>query len=234
MLKKVMEEDFLVLRGPLESGRQSPNSLAGTLLLFLFIQPLIFILTYVVAGDSTIYPNKAIIFTVHLWITATLIFLSIIYTIPVVYKKSQKIQYLLVILVSQNVAGACFYISALFLIGSENIGMDTPEASLMTFTYVTLLLGLLTFIATSLRFYILLRKGHYRRGSKKDELRRKLETNSYLPMVIIIGPLLFFTMLFVLPEQLVILYCKFRFDSFNYNKKGKLKPFNKQRKGAGK
>ena len=50
--------------------------------------------------------------------------------------------------------------------------------------------------------------------------------------VIVIGALLFFTMLFVLPEQLVMLYCKFRFDSFNYSKKGKLKPFNKQRKGA--
>ncbi|WP_231633256.1 hypothetical protein [Numidum massiliense] len=34
--------------------------------------------------------------------------------------------------------------------------------------------------------------------------------------------LIFFTMLFVLPEQLVILYCKFRFKSFNFDMDGNL------------
>jgi len=46
------------------------------------------------------------------------------------------------------------------------------------------------------------------------------------------GPLLIFAMLFVIPEQLVILYCKYRFDSFNFNKKGNLKPIGSGRKDA--
>ncbi|WP_280528738.1 hypothetical protein [Virgibacillus pantothenticus] len=37
-------------------------------------------------------------------------------------------------------------------------------------------------------------------------------------------------MLFVLPEQLVILYCKYRFESFNFDKDGNLKPMGTKRK----
>ena len=257
LLNKLSEEDFMVLRGPLESGRQSPGSLSGVLVLSLFLQPIMFFVTYVVAADSTMFPNKDIMFTIHLWITAIIMLISIIYAIPTVYRKSQKIQYLISIVVSQNLFGVFLYLSALFLIGGEG---EVSEKSLLNFTYVTLLFGLLIFIATSIRFYILLHKGHYRKGSKKDELRERFETKSHLPMVIIgstglvyiiqflvrtleiddfnmmivivLGPLLFFTMIFVLPEQLVILYCKFRFDSFNYSEKGKLKPFNKHQKGA--
>lgn len=40
---------------------------------------------------------------------------------------------------------------------------------------------------------------------------------------IVIGIGLFFTMVFVLPEQLVILYCKIRFQGFNFNERGYLK-----------
>ncbi|MGY0691202.1 hypothetical protein ACW2QC_00250 [Virgibacillus sp. FSP13] len=42
MLQKLSEEDFVALRGPFESGRQSPNSLSLTLILFIFFQPLMF------------------------------------------------------------------------------------------------------------------------------------------------------------------------------------------------
>ena len=259
MFKKLSEEDFMVLRAPLESGRQSPGSLAGIFLLSLFLQPLMLFITYIVAADSTIFPNKDSMLIIHLWITSILMFMSIIYAIPTVYRKGQKMQYFLSIVVSQNLFGVSLYLSALFLIGGER---EMTERSLLNFTYTTLLFGLLILIATSIRFYILLRKGHYRKGSKKDELRGKFETKSYLPIIIVastglvfiiqylvtmfdladietmimvvLGMLIFFTMLFVLPEQLVILYCKFRFDSFNYSKKGKLKPFNNKRKGAGK
>ncbi|GIP62324.1 hypothetical protein J32TS6_08790 [Virgibacillus pantothenticus] len=49
-------------------------------------------------------------------------------------------------------------------------------------------------------------------------------------VLLIIGSFLFFTMLFVLPEQLVILYCKYRFESFNFDKDGNLKPMGTKRK----
>ncbi|WP_231633257.1 hypothetical protein [Numidum massiliense] len=150
-------------------------------------------------------------------------------------------QYLLVILVSQ-IFVVSFYIAALFLIFSPETGIDGESA--LTFTYVTLSFGALIFIVTCIRFYILL---HYRKGSKKDQLRGSVEgnINSYLPMIIVastglvfvlqflirssgfaepdtiifvvIAFIVFYTMLFVLPEQLVILYCKFRFQSFNFD-----------------
>ncbi|WP_054950400.1 hypothetical protein [Numidum massiliense] len=249
MLKKLSEEDFAVLRGPFESGRQSPEILGRALFLFIFLQALLFFLSYVVAADSTYYPNKEKMFSVHFWITLIVAVASLFYAIPAVYKRSQKVQYLLVTIVTQN-AGVSFYIMALFFIFSSRTGMD--EASSLTFTYVTLSFGALIFIATCIRFFILLHKGHYRKGSKKDQLRGSIEGNikSYLPMIIIastglvfvlqylfrtigfsdveiililvLGILLFYAMLFVLPEQLVILYCKFRFKSFNFDMDGNL------------
>lgn len=257
MLRKLQEEDFAVLRGPLESGRQRPASLAMMLILSVFLQLLMFILTYVVAAYDTIFPYKNIIFVIHLFMTGVLIILSIVYAIPPVFLKGQKTQYLITILISQNLFGVFFYLSALFIIGEQR---NITEKSLLTFTFITLLVGILIFIITSIRFYILLKGGQYRKGSKRDQVRSKLEFNiqSYLPMIIvtsvgllfIIGYLvnvfgfaeletvmmmvlfilLFYTMLFVLPEQLVILYCKYNFESFNFNKNGELKPL--ERKGA--
>lgn len=247
---KLHEEDFDVLRRPLESGRQNPKSLAFTLVLCAFLQAMMFALEYYVAADSTIYPNKETILQVHFWITAGLIVLSLIYAIPAVYKRSGKIQYLLSILVSQNLFSFTILISALFFIGRNGEGKDITEQSLLSFTWILLLIGLLIFAATFVRFFILLNKGHYRKGSRNDERRGKFETTSYLPaailggvgivfiiqylarnsvvddlnvMVVIVGGIvLFFVMLFVLPEQLVMLYCKFRFKSFNYNERGQL------------
>ncbi|MFC6039546.1 hypothetical protein ACFPYN_08930 [Paenisporosarcina macmurdoensis] len=122
--------------------------------------------------------------------------------------------------------------------------------SMLNFTYIVLSIGLLIFIVTCIRFNVLLRKGKYRKGSKKDELRRHFEAKSYIPIASIVGLglvfviqymarssvindlnmiifiviaiTLFFIMLFILPEQLVILYCKYRFKSFNFNKQGYL------------
>ena len=257
MLKKLSERDFAVLRGPLESGRQSPNSLAFALMIAVFFQPLMMVLVYIVAADDSIYPYKNIIFYIHIFITSIIFIMSVVFSIPFFYKKAQKIQYLTIILASQNIGGTCFYLMALFFVGQDK---SIDVSSLMIFTYVSMTLGLLIFIFTSIRFYILLKKGEYRAGSKKGEIRYKAEQGikSYLSLIIIgsIGLLfnvqflirnlsfldiesifmitlcilLFYAMMFVLPEQLVILYCKYRFDSFNFNKRGELNPMG--RKGA--
>ena len=247
LLKKLTIEDVAVLREPLVSGRQSPNALAGALILGVIMQSLLYNLESTVLGRMTNFPYKDQILAVHFWITVVLVILSVIYAIPLIYRKSQKIQYLLTILVSQNFFAVSSYICGLFLLG-ENQGIS--ESSLLTFTMVTLFLGALLLIATVIRFSILLRKGKYRKGSKRDELRAKFETKTYIPAVIIgstallfiiqfavrtfnladledamiaiISFVIFYTMIFVLPEQLVILYCKFRFKSFNYNERGNL------------
>lgn len=246
MFNKISEEDFAILRGPLESGRQSPTSLATTLILGIFLQALIFYLTYYVAAEYTVYPNVDTIFTIHFWLTAAFILLSILFGIPAVFKKSEKFQYFLSIVVSQNLS-ILIYFAALFMLGEEE---GTSSESLLSFTWITLLIAVLLFSVTMIRFFVLLKKGHYRKGTRADELRGKFETTSYIPIAIIGGiglvflvqyvmkmgssdlfdtlmfvflPLaIFYAMIFVLPEQLVMLYCKFRFKSFNFDERGYL------------
>ena len=250
MFSTLNEEDFEVLRGPLESGRQSPANLGFVLILSIFLQAMLFALEYFMAADSTIFPYKDEILNVHFWITIIVIVLCLIYAIPAVYKRSGKIQYFLSIIVGQNMSSIPFLIIALFLIGKPEEGMIATPESLLNFTYILLFIGLLIFVATCIRFYILLRNGHYRKGSKKGELRGKFEKTSYIPtaiitgvglvfiiqyiarnsaiddinvMIVIVGGILvFFVMLFILPEQLVILYCKLRYKSFNFNIRGYL------------
>jgi hypothetical protein len=257
MFKKLSAEDFAALRGPFESGRQSPSSLGGMLFLSVFLQGLMYALEYFVAADASIYPNKGKILMIHFWITLILAILSIIYSIPAIYKRSQKIQYLVVILMSQNLGGVTIYLMVLFFLGSKNIGINLSKEELLNFTYITLLIAFLIFIVTFIRFYILLIKGHYRKGSKKEKQRENMEhlIKSYLPVIIAgsvgllfviqflfrnlnaglnvgnietifmltLGICLFFGMLFVLPEQLVLLYCKYRFEGFNFYLSGDLK-----------
>lgn len=246
MVKKLSEQDFAVLRGPLESGRQSPNSLAAVFILGIFMQALLFYLTYYVAGKYTIYPNFESIMTIHMWFTAILIGISIIFAIPAVFKRLEKLQYFFSIIVTHNFT-VFFFLSPLFLLGEEDTA--TVE-SLVRLTWISLSIAVLLFIATFIRFYILLQKGHYRAGSKSEELRGKFETTSYVPLAIIgsVGIVfliqavmkmgtsdltntftlvflpfgIFYTLIFVLPEQLVILYCKIRFKTFNFDMRGYL------------
>ena len=253
MLFKLKEKDFAALREPLDSGRQSPTSLGGALLLLLFFHPLVYYLTYYVAAETTIYPNVEKIQNFHFWLTVSLVVLCALYAIPAIYKRSQKMQYLLSILSSQNIAGFSFYLIVIFIVGDGN-GITVED--LMSFIKVTLTLGILVFLITCIRFYILLKKGHYRADSKKARLRANFEMKSYLPLftaggvsfvfliqyvfrhyhllnaddwfIVILGMSLFYVMIFVLPEQLVILYCKFRFKSFNFSRTGYLNPINKK------
>lgn len=246
MFNQLTEEDFSVLRGPLESGRQSPKSLATVLILGVFLQALLFYLTYYVAAESTIYPNLDRIYEIHFFLTSAFILLSLLFGIPALFKRFERLQYFLSIVVSQNLS-ILIYFAALFLLGEEE---GATGESLISFTWITLLIAALLFIATFIRFIVLLNKGYYRKGSKADELRGKFETTSYIPIAIIGGiglvfliqyvmkmgtsdlfdtfmfvflPLaIFYAMIFVLPEQLVILYCKFRFKSFNFDERGYL------------
>lgn len=246
MFNKLTEEDFAVLRGPLESGRQNPNSLAAVLLLGIFLQALLFYLTYYIAAESTVYPNLDRIYEIHFWLTVAFILVSLLFGIPAVFKRIEKLQYFMSIVISQNLS-VLIYLAAIFMLGEEE---SATGESVISFTWITLSIAALLFIATFIRFIILLNKGYYRKGSKADELRGKFETTSYIPIALIGGiglvfliqyvmkmgtsdlfdtfmfvflPLaIFYAMIFVLPEQLVILYCKFRFKSFNFDERGYL------------
>ena len=247
MATRMTEDNYAVLRKPLESGRQSPQSIGGHLVLAVFGQGLFLFLEYYIA-TFTKYPNHGTILEVHLWATAILVVLSFIYAIPAVYRRGQKFQYFLSILVIQNIGAVSLFILVLFMMGTEDAIIQNGSSD--SFTITALAAGLFLFVAAFIRFWLLLRKGAYRRGSGKDMLRSRFETKSYVPVAIVGGVGLFFTaqylfrnlgmpdldmaimltlmmlivyvMLFILPEQLMILYCKFRFKSFNYRKDGEL------------
>ncbi|WP_163581068.1 hypothetical protein [Gracilibacillus saliphilus] len=247
-LDNLREEDFGVLRGSLESGRQSPQSFSGMLILGIFLQALMFFLVYVVLGYDSNYPYQNSILFIHLTITILIIIMSAIFSVPTVYKKMEKFQYFVSIVVSQNLFGVYSYLITLFTLGHSN----ASTRSLLFATLITFTLGCLIFIMTFVRFYRLLKQGEYRKGSKKDKNRMYFEKKSLVPYAVVgglgifyliqfisknlrsiefdsifmgtLGLIIFFTMLFVLPEQLVILYCKKRFKSFNFNKEGNIYP----------
>ena len=256
MSKGLSEEDFATLRTPFESGRQSPSNLGKLLLFSAPFQALLFVLIYYTIGYDTTYPYRDQIYSVHIIITSIIIILSIIYGFSSVYMRGQKMQYFISILISQCMFGVNFFLGALYLLGSSNM-FNLEEAIIIRVTYILLITGMLIIIITCVRFYRLLHQGEYRAGSNKDMWRTKFEKKQLLvPLVIvgtsislmiqslnkslrtvdvdvlmllITGPLLFFTMLFILPEQMMLLYCKFRFKSFNYDKDGNLMlPANKE------
>ena len=243
---KLMEEDFEVLREPLESGRQSRESISVVLILGIFLQLLIFALNYYLAAPYSLFPFKEEIINIHFWFTVGLIALSIVYSIPFIYKGSEQIQYALSILVSHNIGSISFLIISLFTIGLEDEGMTNNAGTLLQITYAILAVALLLFIIIMARYYISLKKGHYRKGSKKEEQRNELANMSFVPKVVLIGGavfilitkwishnsnyydsstpgilvlgmIVFYAMIAVLPEQLIILYCKCKYKRLRKN-----------------
>lgn len=250
-LNKLDERDFAVLRGPLESGRQSPKSIAGILVMSTFILALFVYLMYLMTTSNTNFPYKDLVFYIYSVVTILLIIGALFYSIPAIYKRGQKMQYFMMVLVSQFIFGLFFFLTTLLLLGMNRYFLF-DESSLIMIAIMLLAGGFILFVFTWIRFIILLRRGEYRTGSKKWRLRNRFEGKTIVPTAIIVGtslsllvqsvfnnmfifegnvimvvigsPLLFFTMLFILPEQLVILYCKYRFESFNFDKDGQLIP----------
>ncbi|SDC84604.1 hypothetical protein SAMN05421663_104293 [Terribacillus halophilus] len=249
--RNIGEMDFWALRNSLDT-RQSISSLGAMLIVSIFLNAILFLVVYIVVFDYSTYPNKESIYKAHLYITVILSLLSLIFGLPSVYKRFEKIQYLITIIVSQNLFGAFPLLFALFAFGNV---YGVTQDDLLTITKLALFAGGLVFIVTSIRFFLLLKRGEYRADSYKEKVRKKWENfvRGKLPVFTAIGVgavfiiqflfrvipltdfdtiimgtlsiLIYLTMLFVLPEQLVILYCKIRYESFNHNRKGNLKPF---------
>jgi len=253
MLKNLSENSFATLRLPFESGKQSPMNIGLLNFFLLFIQALLISMEYHFAQFSH-YPGRYKILDIHLRISIILSILMLIYSIPFVYKRSQKIQYIILIVASQNVASVAPLLLALVSMGERDVGSEF----LILFTKVVLIIGVLVFSAAAIRLYILLKKGAFKRNSKKDIQRRMMEKNmmAFMPalvasgtglsftiiflsrhvriididffMSVIFPVLIFYVVLFTLPEQLMTLYCKFRFKSFNFDKEGNLYPFSEE------
>lgn len=247
MLSKLSEKDFVALRGPFESGRQAPVSLGVGMIFAIFCQGIMVFLSQFI-GSYSILPFTDELVAIHLWVTVILVAFTILFLFPYFYTNFQKTQYLLSILVIQNTMAFSFYILVLLTMGAK-LSDNYILENVITYIYISLGVGIILFIVTCIRFYILLLKGKYKRGSSRDQLRRKVEgklnisaiiagsvglgfiiqyvirtidfVDSEAVVFVAIGLLIFYTMIFILPEQLVILYCKYRFKSFNFKPIGK-------------
>lgn len=255
-MKQLEEKDFAVLRKTLESGRQSPSMLGGVLILSIIMTPILFLITYIVMYDQSTFPYKDLMLDIHLYLSIFICILSILFAIPNIYRRFERIQYLIVIIVSQNVFAWLPLVACLFLIGKDP-GMQTDD--LIWLTVSCLIVGIIIFTVTTILFYGLLKKGAYRLGTSRDRNRSAIEdlvSKNKITIILasvglvyimqfifrsldylaidtivfsVIGILIYLAMQFVLPEQLVMLYCKYRFESFNHNKKGGLKPMKVKR-----
>ncbi|MEW4287996.1 hypothetical protein [Rossellomorea marisflavi] len=250
MLGKFKDKDFEAIRNSALS-RQTPSNLAGAFIISIPLLWLMYFLVFYVAGDATgdvtNYPLFSEMMLICFWISIALTVFMVLFTIRVIYMKFQKIQYLVGIGLSHALFGGGTYLAALFIIGkSDKVSADV----LIKITLISLSTMVIILLVTVIRFITLLNKGAYRRGTAKDVQRTKFEGYSYVPIVVIastgfvitlqiiisnydfeglnqlivivIGFLVAHVMSFVLPEQLVILYCKYRFKSFNFDNRGKL------------
>lgn len=250
MVGKLKEKDFEAIRNSALS-RQTPSNLAGAFIICIPLIWLMYFLVFYVAGDATgdvtNYPIFSEMMFICFWFTVVLTVLMIVFTFRYFYMKFQKIQYILAIVLSHALFSVSVYLAALFIIGKSD---RVSEDVLMKITLISLSSMVLVVIVTIIRFIILLNKGAYRKGTAKDIQRAKFEGYSYVPavvtastslvislqmiissyglqgfreiIVIVIGFLVIHVMSFVLPKQLVILYCKYRFKSFNFDNRGKL------------
>lgn len=242
MYRKLTEDDFELLREPLQSGRQSPNSLGGVLLLGIFLQWLMHFVTYYVAGGMTIFPNIQVIEHFHYWSTIVLSFFSFLFLFPFVFNRFEKNQYFLSIVVSQNLFGIYPFLIGVFTIGES---ATATEGYMINLINQSLAIALILFAVTVIRFYLLLLKGRYQEERNRFELGNRFEILSCIPLVVVaitgmsliifhainlgysifsdeftmisLFFIIFYGMVFVLPEQLVILYCKCRYERFNFN-----------------
>lgn len=247
MAGKLTYNDFVVLRKPFESKRQSPSNLAAILLLGIPFLWLFYYLTFSIAAEMTVFPNVEQMKNIQFSFTLIISILCLLFSVPTIYKKLEWVQYVINTLFSQLLFCVYPFLIALYILGEQD---SASRESLMNFTYMALAIGIVIFLVTCVRFYLLLRKGAYREGGSKDRVRNRFEKSDYMPVVIVAStglvllilyairtipsdsiedlhliyfPLIIsYMMIFVLPEQLVLIYCKLRFKAFNFNSRGYL------------
>src|SRR5699024_1370728 len=112
------EEDFYVLRGPLKSGRQSPDSLAGNLLLTPFLLGIILGIANLFVFLDRIEPAHPAVIAICLicdLIGLIIIIYSIVYSIKGVYRSRETTQYFITIIVIQSITFFLYLIMVYFI-----------------------------------------------------------------------------------------------------------------------
>lgn len=252
-LDKLSEEDFAVLNGPLKSGRQSPESLGGILLLTPFIVGVFLLIGNLFVFMDRIEPaHDVVIILILLYDLVGLVVatLAIFFASKKVYKSRQAGQYLFVTIISPYLFGILPLAIALYMIFDDvqfNHNFTVGNTEMVLFIIGILALGVMVFLFAFLRFIKRLEDGKYHKKNKSDTNEGFLEGRSlnfkkiytifgvaFILVAIILLTVLhvtdvetlfissltimiFYSMLFILPEQIVIWYCIKRFKSFQVN-----------------
>lgn len=252
-LNKLSEIDFGVLNGPLKSGRQSPESLGGTLLLVPFLVGVFLLIgNFFVFMDRIEPAHDVVIILCILFDIVGLVvsILAVSFAFKKVYKSRQAEQYLVVTLISLYIFGILPLVIALYMIFDDvqfNHNFSIGNTKMVLFIIGILVLGVMVFLFAFLRFIKRLEDGKYRRENKSDTNEGYLEGRSlnfkkisitvgiaFILVAIILltvlhvtdvetlfmsslSIMLFYSMLFILPKQIVIWYCIKRFKSFQSN-----------------
>ncbi|WJV17750.1 hypothetical protein QU593_16610 [Rossellomorea marisflavi] len=170
MAGKLTYNDFVVLRKPFESKRQSPSNLAAILLLGIPFLWLFYYLTFSIAAEMTVFPNVEQMKNIQFSFTLIISILCLLFSVPTIYKKLEWVQYVINTLFSQLLFCVYPFLIALYILGEQD---SASLESLMNFTYMALAIGIVIFLVTCVRFYLLLRKGAYREGGSKDRVRNR-------------------------------------------------------------
>lgn len=251
-LNQLDESYFFVFRGPIDSGRQRPESLAGTLLFAPLLLIGLLVLANIFVFMDRIEPAHpgVIIFCIILSVIGGIItLLSFIYSFKGVYETRQSTQYMITIWVSQFLFGHLLYWLALYIVfdGKQfHHYYNIDGHKMILFIVVTFLAGIGLFLYTFTRLVHKIVEGEFQQGTKRAQLRSRMEMNTDelkrigiqagvglsltfislvkllnvndLQIVFIssIGITLFFVMWIILPEQIVTWYCIKRFDRFKF------------------
>lgn len=254
-LDKFKEEDFGLFRSSFESERQSPKSAGKWLLISVFTQTFMFLLLFIVTFEYTrLYVFKLVIVSAVLLLTVVLIILSIVYSIPHLYKKQEHIQYKVLSLgLFNNIIVHPFFIGMFIL-------MQANDTNDLIYIGVALLLSLMGIGLFAVIFYKTtdaIANGYFSRCSTKNDydeaVKKDKGFNSNLPTLIfggtgfllifgsslpfvgtVEGEKVFLAILFisvyffgihVITMNLIAIYCKGRFRSFNFSQEGYLYPW---------
>src|SRR5699024_7734761 len=119
-LNKLEEEKIVGLRGPLESGRQSPGGIGGIFPLLVIFLPVEILMSYWIIADGWDSSTSNIFFFSFMLFCFLLFILSIIFSFKKVFMKYQKVQYALSAIAMQQVI-IFFTAFSFFMLAEDNI-----------------------------------------------------------------------------------------------------------------
>src|SRR5690625_70617 len=182
-LRRLKEEDFYVFNGPLTSGRQHTDSLAGSLMIGSILMTLVLVIgnLFVFMDRITPAPLNVIILCIAFTVLGGIvILLSFIYSFQAVYGTRQSMQYSLSIWISQLLFGYLLYWIFLYIVfDSEHFhhSIEISNFELRAFIIGTYIAGVITFIISFIYLVRKIEQGKYREGTPIEKRRHHLETN---------------------------------------------------------